>query len=379
MGAPFREDTRLGEAQAIPIEDVAERLGILAGLTRVGREWTGPCPSCGGKDRFALNTQKNVFLCRHCEKGDGIALVRLVLGCDFPSALQYLCDERTAEIDPQVAARRKAQRDADQAKRDQEADHYRQREINAAHKLWEQGEKAQGTPVRAYLTRRGIRPDLWPVLPPCLRFHPDMPYFVSNGGPRDFKIVHRGPAMMAAIQGPDDHFCGLHITWIDPSRLKGKALITHNGDTLLAKKMRGSKKGGAIRLRTGFQSKVLVMAEGIENTALALCSGTYDGAQFWAGCDLGNMSGRRESGQGLKFAGRPDMSDRDAFVPPAWVEHLIFIKDGDSDPRLTDAKLRAGLRRAMILRPGLRASMINCPSGSDLGDLAMEGVSLDGE
>ena len=67
------------------------------------------------------------------------------------------------------------------------------------------------------------------------------------------------------------------------------------------------------------------------------------------------MGGQRQLGQGLKFAGVPDMGDTDAFVPPQGTERLIFIQVGDSDPKLTRAKLLAGLRRAMILRPGLRA------------------------
>ena len=97
------DDPRLTEARAIPIDEVADRLAI-AGLKRAGREMIGPCPACGGKDRFGINTQKGVYNCRHCGAGDGLKLVQLVLGCDFKAALAWLMDD--VSIDPAEAARR---------------------------------------------------------------------------------------------------------------------------------------------------------------------------------------------------------------------------------------------------------------------------------
>lgn len=44
-------------------------------------EYHGPCPSCGGTDRFILYEADNSFWCRKCAvSGDPIALVRLVHG-----------------------------------------------------------------------------------------------------------------------------------------------------------------------------------------------------------------------------------------------------------------------------------------------------------
>ena len=39
-------------------------------------EWEGPCPHCGGKDRFSINTRKRICNCRGCGlAGDVITFV----------------------------------------------------------------------------------------------------------------------------------------------------------------------------------------------------------------------------------------------------------------------------------------------------------------
>jgi phage/plasmid primase-like uncharacterized protein len=63
-------------------------------LKRIGRmhEYEGPCPPCGGTDRFRLNPHKRTFPCRQCGgKGKGaIDLVMLAEGCDFRRAVEIL-------------------------------------------------------------------------------------------------------------------------------------------------------------------------------------------------------------------------------------------------------------------------------------------------
>jgi hypothetical protein len=90
-------------AHAVRIEDEVERRGIKL----VGRiDCCGPCPQCGGKDRFSINVRKQVFLCRQCgSKGDVIALVRFLDGCTFLEALESLTGERApAPSRPPLAA-----------------------------------------------------------------------------------------------------------------------------------------------------------------------------------------------------------------------------------------------------------------------------------
>src|SRR6516165_10035464 len=80
-------------ARRADIVGVAERLG--ARLKKSGGEWIGPCPVCGGRDRFAINPRKGLFNCRGCGiGGDAIALVMHAEGCDFRKAVERLTDVR---------------------------------------------------------------------------------------------------------------------------------------------------------------------------------------------------------------------------------------------------------------------------------------------
>lgn len=368
------EDPRLPEARARPIWDIAQALDI-QGLHRAGREWVGPCPECGGEDRFSINPDKGVYLCRRCEaKGDVIALVRWLRRMTLAQALDWLCGPLDTGLSEAERQERKARFEKAEAARQADAERYRRQAIKAARAVWRASGLAEDTAVRAYLERRGITREVLPVMPACLRFHPALGYMVEGARGKGRREVWRGPAMVAAIQRADGQGSAVHRTWLDLDRPKGKAEIVDpgTGQVLESKKVLGSKKGGVIRLLTppGPWS-VLVMGEGIETTLSALAAGLHAGAAFWAAVDLGNLSGRRQAGPGLKFAGLPDMADGEAFVPPPNVRHLVLVEDGDSDPRDTRARLQAGARRAMALIPGLTAEIVPCPPGLDLNDVLL--------
>src|SRR5215472_13061511 len=79
-------------ARDVPIESEIIRRGIQ--LKRKGNERVGPCPRCGGDDRFAINTVKGVFNCRGCEHGgDVIELVQWLDNCQFEEACETLTHE----------------------------------------------------------------------------------------------------------------------------------------------------------------------------------------------------------------------------------------------------------------------------------------------
>jgi hypothetical protein len=62
-------------ARAVPILHELARRGI--NLQRKGSEWEGPCPVCGGRDRFSVNPFEALWNCRGCQRGgDVIDLVR---------------------------------------------------------------------------------------------------------------------------------------------------------------------------------------------------------------------------------------------------------------------------------------------------------------
>jgi hypothetical protein len=70
-------DERIERARAVRIEDEIAWRGIR--LKRQGRELVGPCPMCGGTDRFSINTVKQVWNCRQCAiGGDVIDFVKLL-------------------------------------------------------------------------------------------------------------------------------------------------------------------------------------------------------------------------------------------------------------------------------------------------------------
>lgn len=57
----------------------------------------GPCPACGGKDRFRFDDQegRGTWFCNQCspQAGDGFALIQNVFSCDFPHALETVALE----------------------------------------------------------------------------------------------------------------------------------------------------------------------------------------------------------------------------------------------------------------------------------------------
>jgi putative DNA primase/helicase len=77
-------------------------------LKRVaGGEYVGPCPICGGVDRFAIAPKKRVWNCRQCARGgDVIALVQHLDGVDFREAVERLAGghERPAKASGRIPA-----------------------------------------------------------------------------------------------------------------------------------------------------------------------------------------------------------------------------------------------------------------------------------
>jgi DNA primase len=107
----------IARARSVPIEDEIRRRGIP--LKRQGAELVGPCPVCGGRDRFGVNNRKRVFNCRGCGVGgDVITFVQHVDGCGFVVALKTLNGGgaiRTPTSQPQTSRRPARKDDQDNA------------------------------------------------------------------------------------------------------------------------------------------------------------------------------------------------------------------------------------------------------------------------
>lgn len=356
---------RLSEAKLIPIKDAIEKLG-LSGLHRSGPEHVGPCPVCGGSDRFSINTDLNVFNCRRCAQGgDIISLTQFVLGGDFSAALDFLVGKVAPILDERARKERQEKTQREAEKRERDAAQFRQRAVNRARSTWARAVPIRGTLAEEYLVGRKIDLSVWP---PTLGFIADHPMFKCLPGKRKPEVVYRGPAMVAPIQNAAGRITAVHQTWIDPDRPGKKAVIRHPAfdEPLNPKLVRGSKKGGAIRFGRVTPGCTLVMGEGIETTLSArIVGGLDEDAVFWSAVDLGNMAGRQVRGS----PGEPNMSDTDAFVPPDEVAKLIYLQDGDSDPESTRNKLLAGLRRAQRMVPGLEGRIASAPPGKDFNDI----------
>ena len=97
-------------AKGAGIFDVAGRYTTLKRVTAI--EYVGPCPVCGGRDRFGVNGHKQVWNCRGCDQGgDVIALVQHVEGLSFHAAVERLTGERDRGWRPQEAPRRPTPRE----------------------------------------------------------------------------------------------------------------------------------------------------------------------------------------------------------------------------------------------------------------------------
>ena len=75
--------------ESINLSELAGRYTTLRRASGNG-ECAGPCPKCGGDDRFHCNA--DWFFCRQCheERGDAIAFVQWMKGCSFPDACAAL-------------------------------------------------------------------------------------------------------------------------------------------------------------------------------------------------------------------------------------------------------------------------------------------------
>jgi hypothetical protein len=86
---------QIDRARGVRLDDELSRRGIK--LRGRNGSLEGPCPVCGGTDRFAVNTKKPAFNCRGCgiKGGDAIALTMALDGCDFREAVETLTGQQS--------------------------------------------------------------------------------------------------------------------------------------------------------------------------------------------------------------------------------------------------------------------------------------------
>ena len=153
----------------------------------------------------------------------------------------------------------------------------------------------EGSPAAAYLAARHVAaPE-----PAYMRCHPMLGYF--HGGRR----VYAGPAMLVLFVRPGEagwQPIGLHRTWVapdNPPKFRPTIVDPHTKESLVSKKMRGSKAGGLLPLAGRYsRARRFVGGEGIETgLGYAAREGFRADTFYFAAGDLGNLAGKatRES------------------------------------------------------------------------------------
>jgi hypothetical protein len=147
----------VSRARAADLLSTVKALGG-AGLKRVSAsELTGPCPKCGGRDRFAVNVKRKIWNCRGCGRGGGpIDLVMNTNNVDFLVAVAFLACEST----PPKPARVRPAASPDNGDNQEKA-----------LALWREGVDPHGTRVEIYLLGRELKLD-HRVAGEVLRWHP---------------------------------------------------------------------------------------------------------------------------------------------------------------------------------------------------------------
>lgn len=376
----FDEDAEfqhwIQRARDVPILEVAEALG--ARLKRQGAEMVGPCPACGGEDRFAVKASEGVFVCRGAAGGDGLAMAMHVRGIDFVAACEFVLDEPPPRSDPSAPAqpiddeaareRREEHKAKEQAQESAtEAKRRAARERSAT--IFNAARPIDGTHADAYLRNRGIvaAADILADL----RFVPALEYRGHVEGADEEEALGEFPCMVAAIRDATGVLIGIHRTYLDP---KAPIKLKPPGDPRrnLAKKVYGQQAGGMIRLGPARAS--MATGEGIETTlAWYLMGRGPDDVCVAAAINLGNMAGGSTGSIAHPTIrkrtipnGNPDMARPGMGIPDA-VTDLILLGDGDSDPANTYAHLLTAARRHLAL--GRAVSIDFAPTGLDWNDV----------
>lgn len=285
--------------------------GILASIGFDDKQLSGkhgPCPMCGGKDRFRFDDKdgNGTFYCSHCGADSGIGLVMRFKDCDFRTAAQLVSDA-AGFVKPEKYKAGKT----DEAKR------------AALLKLWEEASPIQhGDPVSTYLLNRGLRFDVYPAQ---LRTHPALAYREGD------KFYGRYAAMLARVAAPDGTGATIHRTYLKDGK---KASVPSP-----KKLMPGLPiKGAAIRLFAA--GECLGVAEGIE-TAIA-ASILFD-VPVWSCVSAGGI---------------------ESFEPPEGIKRLVVF--GDKDASFTGQAAAYALAKRMQLR-GIAVD-IRIPDQGDWAD-----------
>ena len=223
------------DAKATRIEDEVARRRIKL----VGRgERVGPCPVCGGRDRFSINIEKQIWNCRGCAKGgDVVDLVQHLDNCDFRAAVQTLAgdDPRPIVTAVKPVVHQETESDAQKTER--------------ALKIWNDGSPVNDTLAEEYLRRRHLE---LPGDDEALRYFSPCPFGTGTY-----------PCLIALFRD---------IVTNEPRAIHRIAITS--GGILIGKRMLGRVAGCAVKLDADQNVEHgLAVGEGIETMIAARMRG----------------------------------------------------------------------------------------------------------
>ncbi|WP_051299949.1 primase-helicase zinc-binding domain-containing protein [Methylobacter luteus] len=204
----------------------------------------GPCPACGGKDRFRFDDKngKGSYFCSGCGAGDGFSLLQKVNGWSFSEAANRI--EKVIDKCHAAPAPDKADYGHNEA---------RLKRIHSGFTRITHCDIAG-----QYLLNRGIS-----ILPKRdVYFHPGVDYWHKNDADKPVK-VGTFPAMVAVFRNIAGEVCSYHITYLNDN---GHKIEGYPAKKFLPKIR--EMPGGAIQLggigetlgvcRTGFSIMILI-------------------------------------------------------------------------------------------------------------------------
>jgi hypothetical protein len=298
-------DSLVTAARAVDLLELAASVG--ATLRREGAEHVGPCPICGGDDRFSINPAKNVFHCRGCSRGGAGAIdLQIFLdGGDFVAAVKTLTG--TESLAGKRAAPAVAKAKAEQRRRDQ-AKHEAEQHCKASW-LWSSSLPIDGTIAARYLRdARGISCPL----PSTLRFLP----------PRG----EHPPALIAPFGIPDEPEPGGLALPAKIDAVHLTKLLPDGSDRRHDKDADGKEKGNKIAIGA-HRGKPVVLAPPNDLLGLAICEGIEDA-----------LAVHEATGLGAWAAGAAGFMPALADKVPSYIESVtIFVDDDEAGQRGSSA------------------------------------------
>lgn len=225
----------------------------------------GPCPFCGGNDRYRWNAKKygGVWCCRGCtdsKYANGFRMYMEHANCDFREAADAIREyfNTPGSSEPITREQRAAMTDEWTPEKVQESQYKMQRLVDAAYEV------RPGDPVWLYLMNRvkGIN-----FFPQNIRFHPALPYWESpkeRGG--KFTLLGNYPAMLAVAHDPLGNFVQIHKTYLTadghkadvPQVKKNGAGTGSNSFAVRMMEPMGDTLGISEGIETGIASAVLM-------------------------------------------------------------------------------------------------------------------------